>query len=280
MGYNISQHKEQNILTLYSNGFNMKQIANQLDLHYTTVSRFLKKSHIEIKRRRYEFNESYFDEINSPDKAYWLGFIFADGSISCQHGLRISLKYADVSHLEKLMDCLAFIQRPPIKVRVIKDKKYACLKITSKKLFSGLVKSGINSDKTKNPQNIIPIHFKWDFIRGFFDGDGCLYYQLVNGGIRNITSYFTVHENLIDSLTDAMNDVIPKNKWSITSHWRTSYIRSLRINGYKNCIPFLDQIYINCDIFLERKFQKYIQLRNQLMESSSSSTIPISPLSS
>jgi hypothetical protein len=52
-------------------------------------------------KRRYSFNERYFQSLSSPDVCYWLGFLFADGSMSdVSNALRINLKASDAAHLQ------------------------------------------------------------------------------------------------------------------------------------------------------------------------------------
>ena len=49
-----------------------------------------------------KFNENVFDSIDTEEKAYWLGFIFADGYISLKgNSFELSLKGSDSEHLDK-----------------------------------------------------------------------------------------------------------------------------------------------------------------------------------
>ena len=57
--------------------------------------------------RKHFYNEDYFKVIDSEDKAYWLGFISADGSVSKDaYHIRISLSSIDIKHLEKFLTCI------------------------------------------------------------------------------------------------------------------------------------------------------------------------------
>ena len=55
--------------------------------------------------RLYTLNENFFETIDTEDKAYWLGFIYADGYITKsktgQHNLGIKLSIKDLAHLQK-----------------------------------------------------------------------------------------------------------------------------------------------------------------------------------
>ena len=53
----------------------------------------------------YKYNENFFEKIDSPRKAYWLGFLYADGCILDQRKskiLEITLSKNDKNHLQKL----------------------------------------------------------------------------------------------------------------------------------------------------------------------------------
>jgi len=76
-----------------------------------TLSNNFKAEGIEIinKQNITKFNENYFDVIDNPDKAYWLGFLYADGAISSNNNtVELSLKSSDIKHLEKFRDNLGF----------------------------------------------------------------------------------------------------------------------------------------------------------------------------
>nr|DAG90196.1 MAG TPA: endonuclease [Crassvirales sp.] len=56
-----------------------------------------------------EFNRDFFSVIDTEEKAYWLGFLYADGFISASGntvGLSISLK--DIDHLKKYNNALNY----------------------------------------------------------------------------------------------------------------------------------------------------------------------------
>lgn len=61
-------------------GKRVKEIAEELGIYYTTVSYILKSFNIKLSKA--QFNEYVFDNIDTEEKAYWLGFIYADGCIS------------------------------------------------------------------------------------------------------------------------------------------------------------------------------------------------------
>jgi intein/homing endonuclease len=264
MANHISNETKTEILNLYKEKYLIKDIAFKTSVHYTTISRYLQSLNLQTRKRKYVFNEHYFSEIDTSDKAYWLGFIFADGSNDIQNGLRIALKESDKSHLSKFLNCLNFEKHPTLKIRKIKDKEYVSLKITSKILTDSLIQLGIGKNKTKSPiLPNVPEKFKYDFLRGLFDGDGCFYFQNKDSKIRNVTCYFTLHESICEPVLELIKDSIPVQEWSLLPHWRTSYIRTVRINGINKCSKFLDKLYKNSNIFLDRKRLKVKQFYSE-----------------
>ena len=63
---------------------------------------------------KYYFNKNYFDIIDNSEKAYWLGFIWADGYVCkrkrkdnhIEYDFKLSLSKIDSDHLEKFKKCL------------------------------------------------------------------------------------------------------------------------------------------------------------------------------
>lgn len=55
---------------------------------------------IEIRKRKYILNENYFESITTPEQAYWLGFLSADGYVNTAQGeLELELQEQDQEHL-------------------------------------------------------------------------------------------------------------------------------------------------------------------------------------
>ena len=108
------------------NEISIKKCSEKFGIGASTLSRYLKKEEIEVKKinlKRYSYNEDYFQVIDSENKAYWLGFIYADGSISSQNGrysFELSLKGEDINHLHKFN---SFMKYDGNNVKLDKDNK-------------------------------------------------------------------------------------------------------------------------------------------------------------
>lgn len=119
----------------------------------------------------YNYNRGFFNEIDTPQKAYFLGFILGDGHLNKKrNNVQIEISEIDIDILElfrkELGDC------PSIKKR--KNRSTVYLSLTSKELVNGLERQGIPSGKksfnTKFP--ILVKQIEHHFIRGVFDSDG------------------------------------------------------------------------------------------------------------
>ncbi len=148
----------------------------------------VKASKIGIKKSEYTCNYRYFEKIDNPDKAYWLGFIYADGWININKKtgagvFGLELQITDKKHLEKLSYCLQSNYKISTRERICALSKYTdklnktcILRIYSRELVDDLIRLGVTQHKTyelHSLPNINPILMN-DFIRGFFDGDGCV----------------------------------------------------------------------------------------------------------
>lgn len=132
-------------------------------------------------------NPSYFDVIDTPDKAYWLGFIATDGCVTgfSSGSLRLQVKLArrDRDHLVLLHKALK-AKRPirdreewsqPPGTTERKARPCSVLTVSSHQIVHALVSHGITPRKTNDlkpwegPADLVP-HY-W---RGVIDGDGTI----------------------------------------------------------------------------------------------------------
>jgi predicted DNA-binding protein YlxM (UPF0122 family) len=89
----------------------IQNISAKYGINKKTLAKYLKEKNIPIiaNRNRSEFNRDFFDSIDTEEKAYWLGFMYADGYIGATEysvGLNISLK--DIDHLKKYNEALNY----------------------------------------------------------------------------------------------------------------------------------------------------------------------------
>lgn len=218
-------------------------------------------------RTKYK-NEHYFDEIDTEEKAYWLGFLFADGNISKPkrviqgvekpwYRIEVSLKHEDAAHLEKFRTALQMEATIKKSHTNFEQCERARLAFNSKHMWNTLNNYGCTPCKSKTltfPNTNI---FKnkaliRHFIRGYVDGDGCLSYCDQNHNRAHLSILGT--KNILENIQDWIPlqfklQVYGKSKENV---------QQLSIVG-KTAFFIANYLYSNCTIRLDRKYNKYLE---------------------
>lgn len=213
--------------------------------------------------RKYKLNETYFDDINDENKAYILGFICADGYVNIKKGtVRIVLKRSDRDILEKINILLE--SSCPIKdeSRKLKEKSFetSTLFIYSTKICKKLIEYGIDNKKTENllfPN--INLDLQNHFIRGYFDGDGCIKISKMNQPFFSVIGTISFLEKFQEILMENCS----LNKTKFTKCGKINNIKYLEYAGKKSCLKIFGYLYNNSTIFLDRKFIRFKEYYNQ-----------------
>jgi hypothetical protein len=170
---------KQQISDRYLNGETIVKLSKELNMAERTISKLLKEKGVRIRTRsevlrKFYFNEDYFEKIDCPQKAYWLGFLYADGCMyKNKNKIKIALQEADGYLIEEFFKDLESNQKPCY------DKSRRCkeTQITSSKMCEDLKNKGMRPRKTYDldfPKidEFIPKKYFDNFLIGFFDGDG------------------------------------------------------------------------------------------------------------
>ncbi len=187
---------------------------------------------------------NFFEEINTEQKAYILGFIASDGSLRENGTVSISIKSIDEELLKKIRDSVC--REIPILKR--KNKDMSILRFHSKIMTKDIckwlkIKTGKKDDKVKMPN--LKNKLKWHFLRGFFDGDGSIRKKKKDRHID--CSIATYSDKLRESIENLCNiKCTNNNKWKYVG-WYGDNARN-----------FLDKLYHNATIFMERKYKIYL----------------------
>lgn len=218
------------------------------------MATFFKSKNL-LKRRSVRKNnmrEDIFDKINSKESAYIFGLYMADGCITADNKFAIGLSENDVEILTTVRDYISPITTVIHKEKYINKKTgittnpmcLICFK--SDHIAEVLNNYGCGYNKTyleKSIINIIPEEFMWDFIRGYFDGDGCVSksdvthkHTLKSGEITeykstNVIFKITSRTRLIlDELCNFLNNqglnfsVYPdRNAFTLASHTKSNF---------------------------------------------------------
>jgi len=174
--------EKETIVSMYEAGVPVKAIAKELGHFSSNVTKKLLEWGVSLRsltegRMSYQFDVDYFKTIDSHEKAYWLGFIYADGNVylskdNYKSVFQISLAKVDNGHLGKLRKALKD-SRPLYNERG--GERYM---INNIHFVNHLVQLGVTPRKSLTtvfpPENQLPSQYVNSFILGYFDGDGSI----------------------------------------------------------------------------------------------------------
>ena len=233
-------------------------------LGFTSTQIHGKVAHLNLPKKKRKINDMYFKSIDTPLKAYLLGFIYADGWVvyNEQNGnyeFGMELQSNDKYVLEKLNEEIGgknIIYHLEPKDIVIQGEQIAhgghtdILRIYSKNLVCDLIKNGVETNKTsKDVYPIVDDKFFFDFLRGYIDGDGC-YYNDGDQTYMHITcasiaplAYIQSKLNNLGIKTQIYTENNRKHRLMCTSF--------NEMNKLVNCLYYEDGLFC-----LQRKYQK------------------------
>jgi intein-encoded DNA endonuclease-like protein len=262
---NITKDIEDAVVNSYENGDRLYKIHEITKVPYRKILNIIKSRDIQLTGNRwYKYNKNFFDIVDTEEKAYWLGFIYADGGVYSDGGkintLTIKLAKKDVKHLEKLKSTLGATN--PIKFRTVTKCMpngkvgtfySAMLRFTSKHIFETMCKHGCVPNKslvTEFPSNgTIPEWLVCHFIRGYFDGDGCI---TINK--KNNQPHFSILGSR-NFLLAIQSIFVNARGLSLTKLSKPSAIHRMSYGGRLNCLAIRDYLYKDATIYLDRKYK-------------------------
>ena len=90
---------DETLLELLKQRHTLYEITDILGVCRSTVTRRMKR--LGVSTFDYKLDITVFDSIDTEEKAYWLGFMFADGYVSKNNAMSLTLKESDRSHIER-----------------------------------------------------------------------------------------------------------------------------------------------------------------------------------
>ncbi len=240
---------------------------NYAKMSYREIGNFLKRTQSSVenkahklginREKKYNLNINFFKPPLTEFSAYWLGFIAADGYVS-QNSKEVSieLKKDDYEHLKKFNKHLQgnmFIKYRTRNPRYIKGKytgqsELCEITVYSKPLVLDLNSLGICPRKSLiiQFQDLKDDSLTWSYIRGFFDGDGSIYYDKRSNQLRcKIACSSPV---FIEGFQNFLN------RFNIKTYKDGE---GCGITGKESTRIFLSKMYDNANVYLDRKYKKY-----------------------
>ena len=267
-----NQDRINKFVYLYKQGMTITDIARQEKAASKTVSKYLKQHSVKLKtrselQRKYPVKEDYFSIINTKEKAYWLGFIYADGCIY-KNALKLTISKRDKEHLEKLKNVLS----PSRNLTEYKSKysptPLVVLEIKSKQLVQDLARQGVVPNKTFLINKLPNIHCQFisSFIRGYFDGDGSITIRRAKDNHKGtLCIHLLGNKPFLEEIKNIFNILGCSNTKLCLAKRKTNnqtyqYSKGGNLQVYK----IYKYLYKDATVYLERKFSKFKSLLGPL----------------
>ena len=255
----------------------MKDVYEKYEVNQNAMDYFFaEKGYIKRSTLRKEnIKTDIFNPVNTPEAAYILGFYIADG---CLNGNKfvITLNEKDKEILEKIRDYMSPITKLIYKKETINKQgivshpmysfAFAC-----KEIVNCLENLGLGKNKTylsKSIKNVIPEELMWDFIRGYWDGDGCISSSTVTKTVKEISyDYVNIGFTIISKDPDILNEM---NEFFISEGINTHVYPDNKGNylvgthSKSEVEKIYNKLYTTSNLFMERKRTKF----NEIMATS------------
>lgn len=241
--------------------------AKKFKIGKNTLYNYLKENNSIKNDKNYQkditYDKNFFDSIDSEEKAYWLGFIMADGYTKldknnnpAQTTIEISKK--DINLLDAFKKSIKsnYIIRERSRTTVTGKISEVCsITISSHHLTKQLVSYGVVPNKTYigfineeifgDNEELI-----FHYLRGYSDGDGT-----INKNKGNYVFKLVIRsKSILNTITNWIKkycNIDPK-----ITIWENTY--RLSIQNKKDYFIFLEKLYKNANIYLDRKYQNYL----------------------
>ena len=241
------------------------------------------------RKRKYDVNDNYFDIIDSQEKAYIFGLFYADACNYEYSGrIKIDLQEDDKEILEIIKDKLEYTGTLKCyyeKYKKIGDKTYECkpsvrLLINSKHMSEQLALKGCVYDKSKvamfPDRGVISDNLIRHFLRGYMDGNGTISYWIDNENTKHkkFQVGFCGTSDIINTISQIISGKF-KCSPDVRSRFpdRDNNNLQLSIAGNRKCKEFLDWLYEDANIYIKRKYNKYLELIDEVKRVKNDTTL-------
>ena len=264
----LSHSEKSQLFEMFETGnYSGNRLSKYFPISQVAINNLLRRNGYDAKsaselQRKYPIVEDFFDNIDTEEKAYVLGLLYADGWNQTERNLvAISLKESDKDILEKITELI----QPDKPLRYyttansrekegFENSQNQCrLMINNKHISQRLVELGCGKAKTHTltfpTEEQVPSCLIRHFVRGYFDGDGS-----VSGDKQKQFCFVGTMDFLLPLQQILIKELnFSKTKLDRRHKDRDNNIRSLRYCGVNQCITFRDWLYKDATIYLERK---------------------------
>jgi hypothetical protein len=256
------------IESLYLSGMSLKQVGKELGHKPQTIWLWLKERGVQTRTSKqaavfapkrsavHDFNQNAFDEINTEETAYWLGFILADGCVRSRgNSFAVNLKQSDYQHLVKLKTFLDASHRVSFHKQGDYYERNSSFSVTGKHFCEKLRSLGIVAG-AKQPYRVsrdLEAHY-W---RGVIDGDGCIVRSRVyRNGVFVDKHYLAISLVGTKETMALFEDFCQRRIGCKAGFHKAKNIYYYRVHGLQ-AVDLGLILYKRSSVFLSRKLQKF-----------------------
>jgi len=241
-----------------------KQISIEVGCRKEYIARKIRELEIKRPKNQHLINGDYF-KTWSCDMAYILGFIFADGCVysnpkmNNRSYITVSLHRKDKDILEfissKICPSLRILQHDKVDKKRDKVYKVATLSMCSKVMYQDLVNLGCLPNKSYEEIRVpdVPVEYIPDFIRGYFDGDGSVFYGYGKKEIKKLKTGASFSCSSVSFLND-IKEII--NIGKIRTDYSPASLHFYSLPNYKILFNYM----YNGNFHMKRKYDKFLKI--------------------
>lgn len=257
---------EEEVDFLKNNYINMsrEELANALNRTKPSIQNKMKRLKLK-KESKYVYDKDYFKDINTEEKAYWLGFISADGYVNYSieqrnYELGIELGIKDKDHLKKFNKSIGGNIQVGERTRFSFGKYIdTCfIRIYDKELIEDLSKYYVvNSKSTTIKMPELKEEFIIPYVRGYFDGNGCV--RLDKSKRYLSFDFCSASIKMLEQIKECLYDKFELKSYIYKETVELNVpVYRLYYRGLFNAYNFGKTIYNNSSIHLDRKYNFFI----------------------
>jgi len=263
--YDYDSNNCLSIVQDYQNGIRRSELMEKYNINDGLLYRLLEFHNIpldETHKRFFNFDEDFFSVIDSEEKAYWLGFLYADGYVYSHIGytVELTLKKEDEEHIRKFQNTVKHNGELDDRHIELNQKHFLAtrLSLCSKKMVEDLIKLGCFQNKSlelKFPtEKQVPNKLVHHFMRGYFDGDGCITTSRQGKDLAfsllGTYEFLLIYEKTLN--INIKEPKVTKSKAFIVQH-----------HGNRQVKNIYEYLYKDATIYLERKRNVFFAVLGQ-----------------
>lgn len=252
-GAGYSDEIKREVIEEYRQGQTITELVKKYGIIEGTINSWIKPYARKRGVKSLVEQEDYFDNIDTEEKSYYLGWLMADGNVSIyngQYSLKIHIQLSDRIMIDRFVQSIgcsnSIVEKESYNKNKCKYYESCYISITSVHMVKSLMKLGIVPNKTgleRIPD--IPYHLIPHFLRGFFDGDGI-------ASLTNKTRFIGFISNN-EMLEQIRRHIGFAGKVSPAVQCKTPGIGTLGTSSIKKIKEIYTYLYSDCHICLERK---------------------------